>query len=119
MIGSRACRGERQAVATQAGAALGRVLLALAVLAAVVLAAGAWLLVERTGRETDEGEAAPGDTPAVELRSVERAQRERLRSYGWIDRQGGVGHIPIEAAMKELASRETVIDIPPTMQVSQ
>ena len=27
-------------------------------------------------------------------------QMERLRSYGWVDREAGVAHIPIDEAMK-------------------
>jgi hypothetical protein len=27
-------------------------------------------------------------------------QMERLRSYGWVDREAGLAHIPVEEAMK-------------------
>jgi hypothetical protein len=32
-------------------------------------------------------------------------QEERLHSYGWVDEQGGVAHIPIERAMELIAQR--------------
>jgi hypothetical protein len=29
-------------------------------------------------------------------------KRRRLESYGWVDRQAGIAHIPIDVAMKQL-----------------
>ena len=35
-------------------------------------------------------------------------QMERLRSYGWVDREAGLAHIPVEEAMKMyLADQQT------------
>src|SRR5262249_16952987 len=37
------------------------------------------------------------------IRSTREAQRAALSSYGWVDRDAGVVHIPIEEAMRTLA----------------
>jgi len=43
--------------------------------------------------------------PSLDLRK-KRAQAELLlNSYGWVDKQAGVIHIPIEQAMKQVAQR--------------
>jgi len=44
--------------------------------------------------------------PAVDLKSLRAAEDARLHGYGWVDRSGGVVHIPIERAM-ELTSEAT------------
>ena len=43
--------------------------------------------------------------PPAELRALFEAEREHLESYGWVDRDVGVVHIPIERAMDLLAER--------------
>jgi hypothetical protein len=42
--------------------------------------------------------------PAIDLAQYQAAQKAKLNSYGWIDKQTGIIHIPIERAM-ELISR--------------
>jgi hypothetical protein len=39
---------------------------------------------------------------ALDQRAAQKRlqQMERLRSYGWVDREGGVAHVPIDEAMK-------------------
>ena len=39
---------------------------------------------------------------ALDQRAAQKRlqQMERLRSYGWVDREAGVAHIPIDEAMK-------------------
>ena len=44
--------------------------------------------------------------PAVDLKSLRAAEDARLHGYGWVDRDAGVVHIPIERAM-ELVSGAT------------
>lgn len=41
-------------------------------------------------------------TPVVDLLDMRKGEEKVLRNYGWVDKQKGVVHIPIEAA-KELA----------------
>ena len=43
--------------------------------------------------------------PASELDQLLREQAQRTATYGWVDRQGGVVHIPIERAMQLLVER--------------
>jgi hypothetical protein len=41
--------------------------------------------------------------PTQELQRLRAAQTEQLGSYGWVDRQKGLAHIPIDRAMELLA----------------
>jgi len=43
--------------------------------------------------------------PATDLANYMTKQRERLDSYGWVDRAHGVARIPIEEAMRRLAQQ--------------
>ena len=38
--------------------------------------------------------------PSVDLKSMRAAEDARLHNYGWVDRNAGVVHIPIERAME-------------------
>lgn len=42
--------------------------------------------------------------PQADLRKFRAAENKQLNSYSWIDRQKGVVRIPIEQAMKKLAT---------------
>ena len=44
-------------------------------------------------------------TPSLDLERFRAREADRLSTYGWIDRQAGFVHIPIERAM-ELVSKE-------------
>ncbi len=52
--------------------------------------------------------AGPGIEPFpwAELDVLLTNQSERLNSYGWVDRENGVVHIPLERAMQLLVERE-------------
>jgi len=41
----------------------------------------------------------------VELNGFRLAEEQKLHSYGWIDKDAGIVHIPIEAAMQMLVQR--------------
>jgi hypothetical protein len=41
----------------------------------------------------------------LEINDFRRQEEQTLNSYGWVDRQGGVMHIPIDRAMQLLAQR--------------
>lgn len=43
--------------------------------------------------------------PAADLARFRTAEQQRLESYGWVDRQKGIVHIPIGQAMREIAER--------------
>ena len=65
---------------------------------------------ERAGRDISpliDVEQIPPDpklqvNPTQELAEVEAWETERLTSYGWVDKDTGVFHIPIERAMEVL-----------------
>ena len=44
--------------------------------------------------------------PRVEFAEFQREKRARLENYGWIDRDAGRVHIPIEHAMQLMAERQ-------------
>ncbi|MEE9235820.1 MAG: hypothetical protein V3U28_10325 [Candidatus Acidoferrales bacterium] len=43
--------------------------------------------------------------PGQELEAFRQVEEERLSSYGWVDAEAGVIHIPIERALELLAER--------------
>lgn len=78
---------------------VGRVGLAAALIVAGILfaAALAWLFYPGS-QEVPPGrqvESSPAD-----LQAFLREKRERLDSYGWVEREAGRIHIPIERAMQ-------------------
>lgn len=48
------------------------------------------------------------DTPVVDLVDMRATEAERLSSYGWVDRQRGTVHMPIQTAKELLAARLAV-----------
>lgn len=48
--------------------------------------------------------------PYGELRQLDADQLERLNSYGWVDQQAGVVHIPIDRAMELEAAAAAATD---------
>jgi hypothetical protein len=55
------------------------------------------------------GEAAPyRQTPVTDLEDMRNAESQVLENYGWVDKQHGVVHIPIEEAKKMFAARAAV-----------
>lgn len=56
---------------------------------------------------TPAPQPAPGVQPFpwAELESLRSEQLSRLESYGWLDEEGGVVHIPVERAMELLVER--------------
>ena len=47
-------------------------------------------------------------TPVTDLLDMRKAEHDRLHNYGWVDKQHGVVHIPIEEAKKTFAARAAV-----------
>jgi hypothetical protein len=45
------------------------------------------------------------DDERTELNDIRYGEEERLNSYGWVDRSGGVAHIPITRAMQLIIER--------------
>ncbi len=59
-------------------------------------------LLQPFPRSTPKGEAIPPyrSTPVVDLADMRTAEQRTLTSYGWVDQQKGIVHIPIDVAMK-------------------
>lgn len=45
--------------------------------------------------------------PPLDRIALYRTQRQQLDSYGWVNKQGGIAHIPIERAMALVAAQKT------------
>jgi hypothetical protein len=43
--------------------------------------------------------------PGRELKALRREEEARLNSYGWVDREKGLAHIPIDRAIEILAEK--------------
>ncbi len=96
---------------------------ALAAMLVVTIAAMAWMFDYFTAREkqldtsgspladTREIPKAPQlqVTPASDLTRLRAREQARLDSYGWVDRQQGLVHIPIERAMEMLAEPSPLV----------
>lgn len=51
------------------------------------------------------GQPALQTDPARDWAELERRQRERLSSVGWVDREAGIVHLPIDRAMTLVVER--------------
>jgi hypothetical protein len=60
--------------------------------------------VDRTLRISPPGPRLQSN-PEAELKRFRAEEEKRLNTYGWIDKQKGIVHIPIDEAMKKLARR--------------
>ncbi len=59
------------------------------------------------------GEAVPyRQTPVTDLEDMRHNEKQVLENYGWVDKQTGVVHIPIEEAKKMFAARANVVPAP-------
>ncbi len=45
------------------------------------------------------------ESPPVDLVQVEREERARVSSYGWVDKKSGIARIPVDRAMDILAQK--------------
>jgi uncharacterized protein (DUF58 family) len=88
------------------GAALG--LAALVLLLAVFLAGMAHWYQSFFPRARAPAPVVPGSSPYLEAEFESGAlrehwyspQRERLKTYGWVNREAGIAHIPLQRAME-------------------
>ena len=84
-------------------------------------------VVAEAGLERREPALPPA--PRLQVRAVrhwtdfQAAERERLGSYGWMDRSTGAGHIPIERAIDLIAERgvgplpQAPVALPPSVEM--
>jgi len=90
------------------------------VLGGAIVCGGLWLLLASLRAEarrkepvvsplakTQPAPPAPRlqDAPALDYRAFREQEDERLRSYGWIDREQKIARMPIERAIDLLAER--------------
>jgi hypothetical protein len=52
------------------------------------------------------------NTPVVDMIAMREGENQRLSTYGWVDKQHGIAHIPIEEA-KKLALQSGVYQVSP------
>jgi hypothetical protein len=87
----------------------------------ILAALAMWFLLGRYDRELAEESPAPSPLasygpqeppeprlqvdPAADIARLRATEQTQLDGYGWVDRQGGSVHIPIERAMQLLAER--------------
>jgi|SRR5450432_160404 len=45
-------------------------------------------------------------TPPRDMDELRKRDHEALTTYGWVDKSGGVAHIPVERAIEILAAKE-------------
>lgn len=84
----------------------------IAVAASIMLVAA---LVNRVWEPAPAGpdvfgsERSPGPAPVLQqnpradMEQLQRRWQRRLHSFGWVDREAGIVHVPIEAAMDRIA----------------
>src|SRR5207237_1340740 len=92
---------------------VGRIALAmLGMLVVLVIAVLALrLLFPAAGRDVDRSPAVVPPEPRLQLdpkadlARLRAAEQQALDGYYWIDRERGIVHIPIEAAMKQVVAR--------------
>jgi hypothetical protein len=86
---------------------------ALAIAAGIVFAlAGSWMLLRWLGPATNTA-SAPAAIPAPRLQPAPQQERvryfaekeRRLATWGWVDRDAGIAHIPLDEAMRLMAAR--------------
>ena len=53
------------------------------------------------------------DTPVTDLKQMRAGEDQKLHTYGWVDKQTGVVHIPIEAAKKLAVQRGYPVGVAP------
>jgi hypothetical protein len=101
-------------------------ILAVGAAALIFFAVASWVTI-KYGLERVQAEVLPGGPPAapaeigknkigiveqrlfslaVEPADVRRRQLERLHSWGWVDRNAGIVHVPVEEAMARVAKGE-------------
>jgi hypothetical protein len=87
---------------------------ALAILAGILFAVGgAWWLLRAQGPAANTAQP-PAAMPAPRLQPAPQPERaayfadkqQRLDSAGWVDRNAGIAHIPLEEAMRLAAARK-------------
>ncbi|MGF1553265.1 MAG: hypothetical protein ACFBWO_12335 [Paracoccaceae bacterium] len=84
----------------------------LVMLGMVTLLISVWQADERGVEDVARWEIAPEGAlalqvePALDMQRLIALEEAQLESYGWIDEEAGIAHIPIEEAMRLHVERE-------------
>jgi hypothetical protein len=92
------------------GLGVGVMVVGLAVLADVLFPQRTWDTLLRAPLPPMTAPALQSDPPA-DMAAFRAADLARLNSFGWVDRAGGVAHVPIDQAMRQVA-RDGIPDWP-------
>ncbi len=111
---------EPDRISTRIVVGFGLVVLAMAVVAAVLMA-GLFRTLDRGAEKKDETlltaaglerrESGPPPQPRLQIyprrhwEDFQSAERDRLATYGWMDRNTGAVHIPIDRAIELIVER--------------
>jgi hypothetical protein len=133
IVGRHGVSAERDVISTPVVIGLYGVLVGLSILGAIVVGVIFFALEKRAARSDRAVVAEAGlerpapdrvpPSPRLEIHTVGHwqafrdAEKARLETYGWMDRQGGAVHIPIERAM-ELITQRGVGPLPPAPVVA-
>ena len=108
--------------------------LAVVTVASFLVAWGFYILLARGERKLDappsplieaaEPQLPPGpqlqSTPAIALRAFRAGEEARLRGWGWVDRESGIAHVPIDRALDEVAHQGSLPSfLPPAPPVEE
>jgi hypothetical protein len=58
-------------------------------------------------------------TPTTDLAKLKQADLARLNGYGWVDREAGIAHIPIDRAIEFVASRGLPAPVGPAEKTAE
>jgi hypothetical protein len=113
---------------------IARAAVGVALMTVVVAAIAVWLLVFLRRREGTGDPQRPAlfysteerhpegvrlqSAPFTDLRALREQERQTLTSYGWVDQQAGVVHIPIDQAMRLYLARHAGTAAAPRTDVS-
>ncbi len=63
------------------------------------------LLQGAPGRDSTVTKDVPTDLPLEEMEKVRNEWNDKLTSYGWVDKQGGIARVPIDRAKRMIAEK--------------
>jgi hypothetical protein len=63
------------------------------------------LLQGAPGRDSTATDNKPTDLPLEAMANLRKSTDEKLNSYGWVDKPGGIAHVPIDRAKGMIAEK--------------
>jgi hypothetical protein len=72
---------------------------------------------------TEDSGPVPGPrlqaTPRTDLVKLKQADLRRLNGYGWVDREAGIAHIPIDRAIEFVAAKGLPVRVGPAQKAAE